>query len=91
MRQFVVILLFAAALSLTVATAHAGVPVIPMPPVPLDYGYYPRPVVMDRYYLPYYRYRLYLNPQYRYSSFRPAPPAPGEPGQACCDPPVFIR
>ena len=54
------------------ATASAHPPGVPGfgPPVP-GYGPpLPRPVVYDRYYLPYYRYRLYLYPQYQ------APPGP---------------
>jgi hypothetical protein len=79
MKTSLLFLCVMAILGLLATVASAQPPGIPMPGVPAFPpavgGFYPGPVC-DRYYLPYYRFRLYLNPQigYRPEAYSPYPP-----------------
>lgn len=73
MKHIFLLLGVVAILGLLTTTVSAQPPGMPVPGAPVlqPAGFYPGPVY-DRYYLPYYRFRLYLNPQVGYP-----PPAYG--------------
>jgi len=66
MKRILLLLCVVTVLGLLTATVLAQPPGGPVPGMPMLQpavgGFYPGPVY-DRYYLPYYRFRLYLNPQ----------------------------